>query len=83
MKPRLRSPEVLGPLRGLGIRPLVSVIRGLANPFPEARKGSQGLGEGSSAPRRGVSVFKGAGKEGEGKLSKALLFWWNFMTATF
>ena len=33
---RLRGPEVLGPLRGLGIRPLVSVIRGLGNPFPEA-----------------------------------------------
>ena len=31
-----RGPEVLGPLRGLGIRPLVSVIRCLANPFPEA-----------------------------------------------
>ena len=30
------GPEVLGPLRGLGIRPLVSVIRGLGNPFPEA-----------------------------------------------
>ena len=33
---RLRGPEVLGPLRGLGIRPLVSAIRGLGNPFPEA-----------------------------------------------
>ena len=33
---RLRGPEVLGPLRGLGMRPLVSVIRGLGNPFPEA-----------------------------------------------
>ena len=33
---RLRGPEVLGPFRGLGIRPLVSVIRGLGNPFPEA-----------------------------------------------
>ena len=32
---RLRGPEVLGPLRGLGIRPLVSVIRDLGNPFPE------------------------------------------------
>ena len=35
---RLRGPEVWGPLRGLGIRPLVSVIRGLGNPFPEAPK---------------------------------------------
>ena len=35
-KTRLRGPEVLGPLRALGIRPLVSVIRGLGNPFPEA-----------------------------------------------
>ena len=33
---RLRGPEVLGPLRGLGIRPLVSAIRVLGNPFPEA-----------------------------------------------
>ena len=33
---RLRGPEVLGPLKGLGIRPLVSVIRGSQNPFPEA-----------------------------------------------
>ena len=33
---RLRGPEVLGPFRGLGIRPLVSVIRGLGSPFPEA-----------------------------------------------
>ena len=33
---RLRGSEVLGPLRGLGIRPLVSAIRGLGNPFPEA-----------------------------------------------
>ena len=33
---RLRGPEVLGPLRGLGIRPLVSVLQGLGNPFPEA-----------------------------------------------
>ena len=33
---QLRGPEVLGPLRGLGIRPLVSVIRGLGDPFPEA-----------------------------------------------
>ena len=31
-----RGPEVLEPLRGLGIRPLVSVIRGFGNPFPEA-----------------------------------------------
>ena len=29
---RLRGPEVLGPLRGLGIRPLVSVIWGLGKP---------------------------------------------------
>ena len=28
-KPGSTGPEVLGPLRGLGIRPLVSVIRGL------------------------------------------------------
>ena len=34
---QLRGPEVLGPLRGLGLRPLVSVIRGLGNPFPELR----------------------------------------------
>ena len=33
---RLRGPEVLGPLRGLGVRPLVSVIRGLGDPFLEA-----------------------------------------------
>ena len=33
---RLRGPGVFGPLRGLGIRPLVSVIWGLGNPFPEA-----------------------------------------------
>ena len=33
---RPRGPEVLAPLRGLGIRPLVSAIRGLGNPFPEA-----------------------------------------------
>ena len=32
----LRGLEVLGPLRGLGTRPLVSVIRGLGDPFPEA-----------------------------------------------
>ena len=34
---QLRGPEVLGPLRGLGIRPLVSAIWGLGDPFPEAR----------------------------------------------
>ena len=33
---RLRGPEVLGPLRGLGIQPLVSAIRGLGNPLPGA-----------------------------------------------
>ena len=33
---QLRGPEVLGHLRGLGIRPLVSVVRGLGDPFPEA-----------------------------------------------
>ena len=65
---RLRGPEVLGPLRGLGIRPLVSVIRGLGNHFPGApwspRKALRGSGEALQGPRRGVSVFKGAGKEG-------------------
>ena len=30
---RLRDPEILGPLVGLGIRPLVSAIRGLGNPL--------------------------------------------------
>ena len=44
---RLRGQEVLGPLRGLGIRPLVLVTRGLGNPLPR----SQGLGGGSSAER--------------------------------
>ena len=33
---RLRGPEVSGPFKGLGFRPLVSVIRGLGNTFPEA-----------------------------------------------
>ena len=47
---RLRGPEVLGPPRGLRIRPLVSVIRGLGNP--------------SAGAWRGVSVLKGAGNEG-------------------
>ena len=66
---RLRGPEVLGPLRGLGIRPLVSAIWGLGNPFPEAPLKSPGKalrasGEALQGPRRGVSVFKGAGKEG-------------------
>ena len=57
---QLRGPELLGPLRGLGIRPLVSVIRGLGDPFPEApneevQKSSQGLKGGSSeASERGV-----------------------------
>ena len=63
---RLRGPEVLGPLRGLGIRPLVSVIRGLGKPLArgplEPRKGSQGLGGGSSeASERGVR-FQRSGK---------------------
>ena len=31
----------LAPLRGLGVRPIVSVIRGLGNPFPEAPKSLQ------------------------------------------
>ena len=60
---RLRGPEVLGPLRGLGIRPLVSVICGLGNPFPEAPqspgKALGTSGEALQGPRRGVSVFKG------------------------
>ena len=65
---QLRGPEVLGPLRGLGIRPLVSIIRS-RKPLPrsplEPRKGSQmASGEALQGPRRGVSVFKGAGKEG-------------------
>ena len=42
-EPRFRGSEVLGPLRGLGIRPSREALQG---------------------PRRGVSVFKGAGKEG-------------------
>ena len=51
---RLRGPEVLGSLRGLGIRPLVSVIRGLGNPFPEAPprapgKALRASGEGGSS----------------------------------
>ena len=65
---RLRGPEVLGPLRGLGIRPLVSVIRGLGNHFPGApkspRKALRGPGEALQGPRRGVFVFNGPGKQG-------------------
>ena len=52
----LRGLEVLGPLRGLGIRPLVSAIRGLGIPLPgpplraperlpEARRGFSGASE--------------------------------------
>ena len=45
----LRGPEVLGPLRGLGSRHLVSAIRG--------------LGKRLQGPRRGVSVrFQWSGK---------------------
>ena len=40
---RLRGPEVLGPLRGLGIRPLVLAIRGLRHPLPGRL--FRGLGE--------------------------------------
>ena len=64
----LRGPEVLGPLSGLGIRPLVSVIRGLGNPFPlprgplEARKGSQGLGGGSSGDSERCVRFQRSGE---------------------
>ena len=31
---RFRGPEVLGPLKGLGTRPLISASRGLGNPLP-------------------------------------------------
>ena len=51
---RLRGPEVLEPLRGLGIRPLSQ----------SPRKALRASGEALQGPRRGVSVFKGAGKEG-------------------
>ena len=63
---RLRGPEVLGPLRGLGIPPLVSVIRGLGNPFRrgpfEPRKGSQGLGGGSSGASERCVRFQRSGE---------------------
>ena len=63
---RLRGPEVLGPLRGLGIRPLVSVIRGLGNPIPrgplELWKGTQGLGGGSSGASERCVRFQQSGK---------------------
>ena len=45
----LSGPEILGPLSGLGIRPLVSAIRVLGSPLPkgpsEPRKGSSGASE--------------------------------------
>ena len=53
---RLRGPEVLGPLRGLGIRPLVSAIRGLGNPLPGPLRAPERLPE---APER---RFRGSGK---------------------
>ena len=66
---RLRGPEGLGPLKGLGIRPLVSVIgvsetpnpRGPLEPRKKARRAS---GEAFQGPRRGVFDFNRAGKQG-------------------
>ena len=62
---RLRGPEVLGPLRGLGIRPLVSVIRGLGNPFQRPLRAPERLSEprggSSEASERGVR-FQRSGK---------------------
>ena len=60
-----KGPEALGPLRDLGIRPFVSVIRGLGNPFPEApepRKGTQGLGGGSSGASERCVRFQRSGE---------------------
>ena len=52
---RLRGPEVLGPLRGLRVRPLVSAIWGLGNPFPGV---PWSPGKALRAPER---LFRGLG----------------------
>ena len=65
---RLRGPEVLGPLRG----PRNSTLRfsnsGSRKPLPEAPqspgKALRASGEALQGPRRGVSVFNGAVKQG-------------------
>ena len=55
-----------GPLRGLGIRPLVSVIRGSRKPLPrgplELWKGSQGLGGGFSGASERRVCFQQSGE---------------------
>ena len=53
---RLRCPEVLGRFRGLGIRPLVSVIWGLGNPSQRPVRAPERL----SGPRGGA--FRGLGE---------------------
>ena len=65
---RLRGSEGVGPLRGLGIRPLVSAIRGLGTPLPRgpyrAPERLSEAGEALQGPYRGVFVFNTVGKEG-------------------
>ena len=53
---RLRGPEVLGPLRGLGIRPLVAVIQGLGTPSQRPLRAPERL----SGPRG--RLFRGLGE---------------------
>ena len=53
---RLKGPEVLGPLGGLGIRPLVSVIRGSETPSQRPLRAPERL----SGPRG--RLFRGLGE---------------------